>query len=132
MTECEAAADVVEADAIAGAGIEAGAGIGDGDDEGGVRNFGGDADEAAAWVGSDAVFNGIFDERFEGEDGDAERKGGGIDGEFGAEVIAEAELFDFQIGADDGEFLFEGNEGVVVAEEVAEDVGEVEDGLAGA
>jgi hypothetical protein len=130
MTEGEAAADVIEADTVAGVWVKAGARVRDGNGEGGGRDFGGNADEAATGLGGDAVFDGIFDERFEGENGDAEGEGGGIDGEFGAEVAAEAKLFDFEVSADDGEFLLERDEGVVVAEEVAKDVGEVEDGLA--
>lgn len=78
------------------------------------------------------MFDRILDEGLKGENGDAEGQSGGVDVEFGTEVVTEAELLDFEVGANDGEFLFEGDEGVVVAEEVAEDIGEIEDGLAGA
>ncbi len=68
------------------------------------------------------MLDGVFDERLEEHGGDDDVEGVGGDFFYYAELFAEADDFDVEVVVGEVELFAEGDEGVAIAEEDAEDV----------
>ena len=137
VEKAEALVDVGDADAAAvhvgeALGRDADAVVGDFDEEAAVAAIGADVDFAPFEAGGEAVLNGVFDHGLK-EHGRDERVESLIvdfleDLEF---VAAEADDFDIEIVVDEFELFAKRDEGFVLAEKAAKDIGELEDDATG-
>ena len=79
----------------------------------------------------ESVLDAVFDERLKQDAGDEDVERVGIDLLFDLQLVcAEADDFDVEIVVSEAEFVAEGNVGVVVLEQRAQDVGELDGHLA--
>ena len=139
VEDFEALADIAHADAgsledaagMRAAGGDANAVIFDFDDEPVPLEAAAESDDAAGDARLESVLDAVFDQRLQEHAGDGDFERRGIDFLGNGELFrAEAGDFDGQIVVGGGELVAEGNEGVVLAEHFAENVGELDDELA--
>jgi hypothetical protein len=139
----DAFADVAHADAGAfadeagdgsgggAAGFDAYAVVFDFEEEAAFVDAGAEGDGAAGDAGFEAMLDRVFDERLKEHGGDDDVEGVVGDLLDDLELVAEADAFDVEIVVGEVQFFAKRDEGVSIAEEDAEDVGEFDDHLAG-
>src|SRR6202042_41152 len=88
-----------------------------------------DRDCTAVASALDAVPYGIFDQRLDRKRRDDRRPGLGWDREADVEAISEASLLEAQVALDVGELIGDGHVRAAVAEQVARELGEVDQQL---
>ena len=93
----------------------------------------GEANGAALQQSRDAVFDGVFHQRLQQEDGNSALAAGLLDLFAELQAGAEAHLLDFQIAAGEGQFLAQGNGlSLPEAQAAAQEIGEADAHFAGA
>ena len=89
-------------------------------------------DGAAVDARLEAVLDAVFDERLEQDAGDEDVEGSRIDFLFDVQLVgAEADHFDVEVVVGEAEFVAQGDVGVVILEQRAQDVGELHGHFAG-
>jgi hypothetical protein len=143
VEDLDSFADVTHADAGAfadetadgsgggAAGFDAYAVVFDFEEEAAFVDAGAEGNGAAGDAGLEAVLDGVFDKGLEEHRGNDDVEGFGGNFFYDAELLAEADDFDVEVIVGEVELFAERDEGVAVAEEDAEDVGELDDHLAG-
>ena len=77
------------------------------------------------------MLDAVFDQRLQHHAGQQQVEGVGVDEFFNAQLFSKTHDLDVEIVVGEAEFLAQGDEGLAVAQQYAQDVGELDDHLAG-